>query len=134
MTPPDPSTHPLHHVGVATESIQATAPLLELLTGESCSPVEDLPSQGVRVAFVGQVELLEPLDPEGTVARFLERRGPGLHHIAFQVDDIEAELDRLEAAGIRLIDRKPRRGAGGHLVAFLHPSATQSILTELVQV
>ncbi len=129
MSPP----HPFHHVGVAVESIQAAAPLFELLTGHSCSPPEDLPAQGVRVAFVGHVELLEPLGSEGTVARFLERRGPGLHHMAFEVPDLAAELRRLEEQGIELVDREPRPGAAGHQVAFLHPRSTGGVLTELVQ-
>jgi methylmalonyl-CoA/ethylmalonyl-CoA epimerase len=124
---------PLDHVAVAVHSLEQSAVLYELLTGETRSPPETLEAQGVRVAFVGQVELLEPLGPETTVGRFLERRGPGLHHVAYRSDDIVAELARLEAAGIRLIDAEPRPGAGGHKVAFLHPSSTGGVLVELVQ-
>lgn len=123
----------LDHVAIAVHSIEESRTLYELLTGESCSPPETLDSQGVRVAFVGSVELLEPLSADTTVGRFLERRGPGLHHIAFQVDDIGAELARLDEEGLRLVDREPRKGAKGHLVAFLHPSSTGGVLVELVQ-
>jgi methylmalonyl-CoA/ethylmalonyl-CoA epimerase len=124
---------PIHHIGIAVESIQASAPVYELLSGDRCSPVEEIGSQGVRVAFVGQVELLEPTGPESTVARFLARRGPGLHHLAYHVSDLPGELARLSGQGMELIDREPRAGAGGHQVAFLHPRSTGGILVELVQ-
>ena len=125
--------HSLDHVAVAVHSIEESASLFELLTGERCSPPETLEAQGVRVSFVGNVELLEPLGPLTTVGRFLERRGQALHHIAYRTDDLERELSRLEDAGLRLIDRKPRTGAKGHRVAFLHPSSTEGVLIELVQ-
>lgn len=124
---------PLDHVAVAVHSIDESRPLYELLTGEPCSPPQTLEAQGVRVAFVGAVELLEPLGPSTTVGRFLERRGQGLHHVAYRTADIVAELARLEAAGVPLIDRTPRPGAHGHSVAFLHPSAAGGVLIELVQ-
>ncbi len=124
---------PLDHVAIAVHSLDESAVLYELLTGESRSPVEVLEAQGVRVAFVGQVELLEPLGPDTTVGRFLERRGQGLHHIAYRTDDIVADLARLDAEGIELIDEKPRPGASGHQVAFLHPRSTGGILLELVE-
>lgn len=125
--------YPLDHVAVAVPSIAESRTLFELVTGESGSPVEEIESQGVRVAFVGSIELLEPLDPEGTVARFLERRGTALHHVAFRVPDIEAALAHLKAQGLRLIDEEPRIGARGHRVAFVHPKSTQGVLMELVQ-
>jgi methylmalonyl-CoA epimerase len=124
---------PLDHVAVAVASIEEARALFELVTGEVCSPVESIESQGVKVAFVGSVELLEPTDPQGTVARFLERRGSGLHHVAFRVPDLEAALSELAAQGVRLIDEVPRIGARGHRVAFLHPGSTQGALIELVQ-
>ena len=124
---------PLDHVAIAVHSLEESAVVYELLTGESRSPVEVLEAQGVRVAFVGQVELLEPLGPDTTVGRFLERRGQGLHHIAYRTDDIVADLARLDAEGIELIDEKPRPGASGHQVAFLHPRSTGGILLELVE-
>jgi len=126
-------TLPLDHVAIATPSIEQVAPLYELLTGEACSPLEEIPSQDVNVAFVGNIELLEPRGPDGGVARFLDKRGPGLHHLAFRVPDIARALARLEAAGFELIDREARPGAGGHLVAFLHPRSTGGVLWELVQ-
>ena len=124
---------PLDHVAIAVHSLDESAVVYELLTGESRSPVEVLEAQGVRVAFVGQVELLEPLGPDTTVGRFLERRGQGLHHIAYRTDDIVADLARLDAEGIELIDEEPRPGASGHQVAFLHPRSTGGILLELVE-
>jgi methylmalonyl-CoA epimerase len=124
---------PLDHVGVAVHSIAESAPAYELLSGETCSAPETLSAQGVRVAFVGAVELLEPLGPDTTVGRFLDRRGPGLHHVAYRTDDIEGDLAELDAAGLRLIDRAPRTGAHGHRVAFIHPSSTGGVLVELVQ-
>lgn len=124
---------PIDHVAIAVHSLEESALVYELLTGESRSPVEVLEAQGVRVTFVGHVELLEPLGPDTTVGRFLERRGQGLHHIAYRSDDIVADLARFEAAGLRLIDTEPRVGASGHLVAFLHPGSTGRVLVELVQ-
>lgn len=124
---------PIDHVAIAVHSIEENSSIFELLSGEPSSPPEVLASQGVRVSFVGGVELLEPLGPDTTVGRFLERRGPGLHHIAYSTDDLVADLARLEAAGIRLIDSEPRKGAHGHRVAFLHPSSTGGVLVELVE-
>ena len=127
------TNRPLDHVGIAVPSLEEACHLFESLLGVTSSPPEVLEAQGVRVAFVGAVELLEPLNSETTIGRFLERRGPGLHHLAYRTDDIASELIRLEAQGLELIDRIPRPGANGHLVAFLHPSSTQGVLIELVQ-
>lgn len=124
---------PLDHVAVAVASLEDAGRIYELLSGASCSTPETLEAQGVRVSFCGPVELLEPLGPDTTVGRFLERKGPGMHHIAYRCEDISAELSRLSAAGVELIDAHPRRGAGGHLVAFLHPRSTGGVLVELVQ-
>lgn len=126
--------YPLDHVAFAVRSIAEAAPIFERLSGHRSSPVEEIPAQGVRVAFVGPLELLEPLDSDGTVARFLERRGPGLHHVAYRVPDLDAALDRLREEGVRLVDEEPRPGAGGHRVAFLHPKSTAGLLVELVEV
>lgn len=133
MTQASEANRPIDHVAVAVHSIEEARTLFELLSGERCSQPETLEAQGVRVAFVGSIELLEPLGPDTTVARFLERRGPALHHIAYRTTDLEAELTRLEAEGVELIDRVPRTGAGGHRVAFLSPSAAGGILIELVE-
>ncbi len=124
---------PLDHVAVAVHSLDEACRLYELLSGSICSAPETIESQGVRVAFCGSVELIEPLSPDTSVGRFLERRGSGLHHIAFRTPDIRAELGRLRDAGLRLIDTEPRTGAGGHLVAFVHPESTGGILVELVE-
>ena len=127
------NSYPLDHVGVAVSSIEEARPLFELLTGESCSPVEELDAQGVNVAFVGSIELLEPREADTPVGRFLERRGPGLHHVAFRVPDAARALDRLRASGLEAVDEVPRPGARGHTVAFLHPRSTAGVLVELVE-
>ena len=128
---------PLDHVAIAVPSIAAVLPLFESLSGGSGSPLETVAEQRVNVAFVGtgagRLELLEPSTPESTVQKFLDRRGAGLHHIAYRVPDIRAALSRLAAQGFRLIDSEPRPGAGGHLVAFLHPQSTSGVLIELVE-
>ena len=128
---------PLDHVAIAVPSIGAVLPLFELITGGTSSPLERVESQNVDVAFVGSglgcIELLQPAAAESTVQRFLEKRGPGLHHIAYRVTDIDAALARLAAAGIRLIDQTARPGARGHRVAFLHPHSTSGVLIELVE-
>ena len=126
-------SYPLDHVAVAVPSLQEACRLFHLLSGAEPSPEEVLESQGVRVQFVGSIELLEPLGPETTVGRFLQRRGPALHHIAYRVPDIPQALSRLREEGVELIDEEPRPGARGHLVAFLHPRSTGGILVELVQ-
>lgn len=124
---------PLDHVAIAVPDLEEAVDLHERLTGRAGSPVERLEGQGVRVAFVGDVEVLEPLDPDTTVGRFLRRNGPGLHHLAYRTADIDADLRRLAAAGFELVDRRARPGARGHRVAFLHPRGTGKVLVELVE-
>ena len=114
-------SYPLDHVAVAVSSLEEACPLFELLAGASRSPVEELPAQGVRVCFVGSIELLEPLDPETTVGRFLQKRGQNLHHIAYRVPNLPETLSKLRKEGFELIDEAPRPGARGHQVAFLTP-------------
>jgi methylmalonyl-CoA/ethylmalonyl-CoA epimerase len=127
----------LDHVAIAVPSISTALPLFELLANARGSQVERVEAQNVDVAFVGtgesRIELLEPTSADSTVQKFLDKRGPGLHHIAYRVSDIEAALAHLAASGIRLIDEKPRTGAGGHRVAFLHPHSTNGVLVELVE-
>ena len=127
----------IDHVAIAVPSITAALPLFELLADAVGSPIERVEAQKVDVAFIGtgttRIELLEPTAPDSTVQKFLDKRGSGLHHIAYRVADIEAALKRLKEAGMQLIDEKPRPGAGGHLVAFLHPRSTHGVLVELVQ-
>lgn len=126
-------SHPFDHVAVAVRSIEESRVLFELVTGESCSPVEELPSQGVDVAFVGSVELLEPREPDTPVGRFLERNGPGLHHVAFRVPNLESAVEDLESEGLRVVDEGIRPGARGLRIAFLHPASTGEVLIELVE-
>lgn len=125
--------HPLHHVGVAVPSLEGAVRVFERLTGASSSPPERVAGQGVRVAFVGPVELLEPEGVETPVGRFLERRGAGLHHVAFRVPELEEALAGLAADGFELVDREPRTGARGHRVAFVHPRSAAGVLVELVE-
>ncbi|BDG17195.1 methylmalonyl-CoA epimerase [Thermus brockianus] len=127
----------LHHVGIAVEDLEA-AKARYLLLGYRVVAEGEVPAQGVRVALLeaeGEtlLELLAPLAPETPVGRFLAKRGPGLHHLAFATRDIEGELARLKAAGARLVDEVPRPGFGGHRVAFLHPSFGLGVLWELVE-
>jgi methylmalonyl-CoA/ethylmalonyl-CoA epimerase len=129
--------HPLDHVAIAVPSIAAVLPAFESISGATGSPTEHVAAQGVNVVFVGTgpacVELIEPAGTDSPITKFLERRGAGLHHIAYRVPDLVATLAELEARGIELIDRSPRPGARGHSVAFLHPRSTHGVLVELVQ-
>jgi methylmalonyl-CoA/ethylmalonyl-CoA epimerase len=127
----------LDHVGIAVESLDAALPRWTALLGSPVYGRETVESQGVEVAFVGhgagRVELVAPSRPESPVARFLERRGPGLHHLCYRVADIRAALAAHRAEGMELIDAEPRLGAHGHLVAFLHPRSTGGVLVELLE-
>ncbi|MEW6581483.1 MAG: methylmalonyl-CoA epimerase [Actinomycetota bacterium] len=127
----------IHHVAYAVSDIDAALPLYTRLFGMTLEVREVLPDQGVEACSLGagrgHVELIQPLDPDNSVGRFLARRGEGMHHVAFEVPDVAAALDELRARGVDLIDQAPRRGLGGHLVAFLHPRSSGGVLTELVQ-
>ncbi len=127
---------PAHHVGVAVRHLEPAIQRYEAL-GLVLDSTDTVPGQGVRVAFLKaggiHVELVEPVDAQGSVARFLETRGEGLHHIAFQTEDIVGELERLAREGFELIDRTPRPGAHGRTVAFLHPKSAHGVLIELVE-
>lgn len=127
----------LDHVAIAVPSIRAALPLFERISGCPASDRERVGSQGVEVVFLGEaparLELIQPLDAASSVARFLARRGPGLHHIAYRVPDLDGTLAELREAGIRLIDTEARAGAHGHRVAFLHPASTGGALIELVE-
>jgi methylmalonyl-CoA/ethylmalonyl-CoA epimerase len=123
----------LDHIGIAVRSLAGTSIYKAL--GLEVDHVEDVATQGVKTAFLSvgdsNIELLEPLSPESTVAKFIEKRGEGIHHICFRVDDIDAHLKRLKDQGFRLIHENPVPGAHGCRVAFLHPAAGNGVLIEL---
>jgi methylmalonyl-CoA/ethylmalonyl-CoA epimerase len=125
------------HIGVAVDDLDAAIALHERTYGMALVHREVVEEQGVDAALLGvgdgHLELLAPLAPETPVGRYLAKRGPGLHHVAYAVDDVDAALDALRAAGLRLIDERARTGIRGSRVAFVHPSATGGVLTEIVQ-
>jgi methylmalonyl-CoA/ethylmalonyl-CoA epimerase len=127
----------IDHVGVAVENIDETLAIYRDALGMPLVHRETVTEQGVDAALLDvgdcHVELLQPLGPETAVGKFLARRGPGLHHVAYRVEDIDATLQELAAAGMRLIDEHPRRGIRNSRVAFVHPGSTGSVLTEIVQ-
>lgn len=127
----------LNHVGIAVRSIDEQRSFYESTLGAEFEGLEDVPSQKVRVAFfrIGDVrlELLEPTDAASAVAKFLEARGEGLHHLAFTVEDINERIAELKSAGLRMIDETPRPGAHHMQIAFVHPKSTHGVLTELCQ-
>ena len=128
---------PVDHIAIAVPSIVGAQHIFEILTGGRSTLPERVDAQGVNVVFVGggtaRLELLEPLSPDTPVGRFLAKRGQGVHHVAYRVPDLAAALDRLAGEGFELIDRTPRQGAHGRLVAFVHPRSTAGVLIELVQ-
>ena len=127
----------LHHIGIAVGSLAAARPVFEKLLGKPPDSEEVVEEQKVRVAMfqVGEsrLELLEATCEDSPLARSLLKRGQGVHHIAVAVKDLAGTLRRLESAGVRLIDREPRRGAGNERMAFLHPASTAGVLIELVE-
>jgi methylmalonyl-CoA/ethylmalonyl-CoA epimerase len=127
----------IDHIGVAVEHLEEAVLLYSERFGMPVQHRETVEQQGVEAVLLGvgesHVELLRPLGPDTAVGRFLERSGPGLHHVAYGTDDIESALERLRAAGLALIDEQPRTGIRGSRVAFLHPKATGGVLTEIVQ-
>ena len=128
----------IEHIGIAVESIEKVLPYFENVLGLKCYKTEVVEDQKVKTAFlkVGEVklELLEPTSPESTIAAYLEKRGQGLHHMAFRIEDgVANALAEADAAGIRLIDKAPRKGAENLNIAFLHPKSTVGILTELCE-
>ena len=127
----------LNHIGIAVRSLDQQRPFYEGQLGAQFEHIEDVPSQKVRVAFykVGDIrlELLEPTDAASPVQSFIEKRGEGLHHIAFTVDDITARIAELKQSGLRMIDEAPRQGAHHMQIAFIHPKSTFGVLTELCE-
>jgi methylmalonyl-CoA epimerase len=126
----------VHHVGIAVDDLDASLLVYEELFGARLEHRESVEDQGVEAASLrvgeSRIELLRPLGPDTPVGRFLAKRGPGVHHVAFEVDDVGAELARLRAEGAQLIDDTPRRGLFGLQVAFVHPEATGGVLAEFV--
>ncbi|MBM4161940.1 MAG: methylmalonyl-CoA epimerase [Ignavibacteria bacterium] len=125
------------HIGIAVKDIAASAELFSKLLGKGMDHTEDVPDQKIRaVTFqVGEssIELTQGTEPDSPIAKFIEKRGEGMHHLSLVVDDIERELARLKAQGFQLIDEKPRLGADGYYIAFLHPRSTNGVLIELSQ-
>ena len=127
----------VEHIGLAVKSFEQSIPLFEQLLSTPCYKTELVASEKVNTAFfqVGEtkIELLESTDPEGVIAKFIEKKGEGMHHIAFEVADIEAEMKRLSDLGFQLLNPIPKQGADNKLVCFLHPKGTNGVLIELCQ-
>lgn len=123
----------LDHVAFAARSFAEIVPALERLAGAAASAPVRVESQGVEVRFVGPVEVIVPLASDNGVARFIERRGPGLHHVAYRVPDVDGAVKELAAEGYEFTSPEPSTGAGGHRIAFLHPRSTGGLLVELVE-
>ena len=127
----------LNHIGIAVANLEEAKKVFVDALGLPCVEEKTVPERGVRIAFLSSgnttVELLEGIGPESTVAKFVEQRGPGIHHLCFEVEGIERVMNELAAAGIRLVDEKPRPGAEGKPVAFVHPKSTLGVLVELIE-
>lgn len=127
----------VNHIGIAVKSIEASLPFYIQTLGLKLLDIEEVKSQHVRVAFIDagniKLELLEPIEGEGPVAKFLNTKGEGVHHIAFGVKDIRTRMSELKEHGVRLLQTDPKRGAGGAEVAFLHPKSAYGVLYELCQ-
>ena len=127
----------IEHIGIAVKDLDVSIPLFEQLLNTPCYKTEGVASEGVKTAFFQQgpnkIELLEATGEDSPIAKFLAKKGEGIHHIAFDVDDIESEMKRLSAAGFELLNATPKSGADNKLVCFLHPKSTNSVLIELCQ-
>lgn len=127
----------IDHIGIAVEDLDESVALYRDRLGMREQHRETVDEQGVHAVLLeiggAHVELISPIGPEGSVARFLERNGSGMHHVAYRTEDIEATIERLVASGVRMIDEEPRIGIRGSLVAFAHPKSTGGVLTEIVQ-
>jgi len=129
-------TH-IEHIGIAVKNMDEAIKFYEEVLGLKCYAVEEVTDQKVKTAFfqIGptKIELLESTDPEGPIGKFIEKRGEGIHHLAYAVKELESSLEELKSKGIKLIDEKSRKGAEGLNIAFLHPKATYGVLTELCE-
>ncbi len=127
----------LHHIAIAVDDIKNYSSIFEKLFGFKTGPVETNPTNKVNLSFIDiqntKLEFLKPLDDESSIARFLSKHGPGIHHFCLLVDDIEAAIDEMKLKDVRMIDDTPRQGAGGSLIAFIHPESAGGILIELKQ-
>ncbi len=127
----------VEHIGIAIKDMQASVELFEKLLNTPCYKTEMVESEKVNTAFFRQgetkIELLESITPDGVIAKFIERKGEGIHHIAFDVDDIRQEMKRLQAEGFTLLNEEPKKGADNKWVCFLHPKGTNGVLVELCQ-
>ncbi|MCI5123979.1 MAG: methylmalonyl-CoA epimerase [Candidatus Electrothrix sp. AR5] len=125
----------IDHIGIAVHSIAQARIFYEQALGLHCEQIEEVPSQQVRTAFFSlgetKIELLEPMSDDGPIAKFLQRHGEGVHHIAYRSDNAAAQLEKAEKAGCRLINTTPITGAGGKQIGFLHPKSTHGVLTEI---
>ncbi|MDA3780388.1 MAG: methylmalonyl-CoA epimerase [Bacteroidales bacterium] len=127
----------IEHIGIAVKNLEESIKYYEEILGLQCYNIEEVKEQKVKTAFfkVGQtkIELLESTDPEGPIGKFIDKKGEGMHHMAFAVENIEEKLKEAEEKGVRLIDKTPRNGAEGLSIAFLHPKSTNGVLTELCE-
>jgi methylmalonyl-CoA/ethylmalonyl-CoA epimerase len=127
----------IEHIGIAVKSLRDSVTLFENLLASDCYKLEVVESEKVTTAFLEKggtkIELLESTDPKGIIARFIEKKGEGLHHIAFEVKDIHAEMERLKSEGFELLSDKPKPGADNKLVCFIHPKTTNGVLIEICQ-
>ena len=125
----------IEHIGIAVKSLEVSIPVFEKILNTPCYKTETVESEKVSTAFFqtgpNKIELLESTDPDGVIAKYIEKKGEGMHHIAFAVEDIEAEMERLKNQGFVLLNDKPKKGADNKLVCFLHPKHTNGILIEL---
>ncbi len=129
--------HKIDHIALAVKSLDLSIPLFEKLLNTPCYKTETVATEGVKTAFFqtgeSKIELLESMDADGVIARFIEKKGEGMHHIALQVEDIYAEISRLKSEGFVFLQEEPKIGADNKLICFLHPKCTNGVLTELCQ-
>ena len=127
----------INHIGIAVKSLEDSIPFYRDQLSMAFAGIEEVAEQKVRVAMLqvgeSKIELLEPTSDDSPVAKFIEKNGPGIHHLAYEVEDLEAAIARLMAEGARMIDEQPRRGAHGSRIAFVHPKSSNGVLTELCQ-
>lgn len=127
----------IEHIGIAVKSLKESNELFHRLLGEAHYKIEDILSEGVNTSFFqtgeSKIELLEATSKDSPIAKFIEKRGEGIHHIAFEVEDIRFEMERLEANGFQLLDKEPKKGADNKLVCFIHPKSANGVLVELCQ-